>query len=237
MTTVFIISAPSGSGKSTLVNEVRQIVSGLDFSVSYTTRKPRGSEQNRREYCFVPRSEFEVMIRRQEFLEYADVFGNYYGTAKRVLEEAERSGRDLLLDIDVQGAEQIMKKIPEAVSIFVLPPDRTTLEMRLRSRSQDAQDVIQLRLCTATREIENYSKYDYILVNDRLEEAVASLRAILLMERSKRGSQQPTVDADTIARAERSRLQSVRDRVQPILESFRSRGDQGCTRAAGENSL
>jgi guanylate kinase len=228
MTTVFIISAPSGSGKSTLVNEVRQIVPGLDFSVSYTTRKPRGSEQNRREYCFVPRSEFEVMIRRGEFLEYADVFGNYYGTAKRALEEAELSGRDLLLDIDVQGAAQIMSKIHDRVSIFVLPPDRPTLEMRLRSRSQYAEDVIQLRLRTATREIENYSKYDYILLNDRLEEAVAALRAILVVERSKRtGSQQSNLDADTIARAERCRLQNARERLQPILASFRQTDASG----------
>jgi guanylate kinase len=228
MTTVFIISAPSGSGKSTLVNEVRQIVSGLDFSVSYTTRKPRGSEQNRREYCFVPRPEFEKMIERGEFLEYADVFGNYYGTSKRALEEAKRNGRDLLLDIDVQGAAQIMQTMPDAVSIFLLPPDRATLEMRLRSRSQDAEDVIQLRLLTATREIENYSKYDYILINDHLEESVAALKAVLLAERSRHsGTQQFTVDADTIARAESCRLENVRDRLPPILASFATAAAQG----------
>ena len=155
MTTVFIISAPSGSGKSTLVNEVRRIVPGLDFSVSYTTRPPRGNEQNGREYFFVLRSEFERMKTNGEFLEYADVFGNYYGTARRFLQKAETSGHDLLLDIDVQGAEQIKHEIPEAVSIFVLPPNRTELESRLRHRSLDAEDVIQRRLVTATREIEN----------------------------------------------------------------------------------
>jgi guanylate kinase len=221
MTTVFIISAPSGSGKSTLVDKVRQIVPSVDFSVSYTTRKPRGPEQDRREYCFVPRAEFEVMKRRDEFLEYADVFGNCYGTPRRALEEAQRAGRDLLLDIDVQGAEQVKQKIPEAVRIFVLPPNRQELEKRLRLRSQDDEAVIQRRLDTATREIENYSKYDYILVNDYLEDSVASLKAILLVERMKHaGNQQSTIDADTIARAERCRLENVGDRLPPILASF-----------------
>jgi len=221
MTTVYIISAPSGSGKSTLVNEVRQIVSGLDFSVSYTTRAPRGSEQNGREYFFVTRSEFEAMIEKGEFLEYANVFGNYYGTARRFLREAQQNGRDLLLDIDVQGAEQIKRKLPEAVSIFILPPDRKTLEQRLRRRSLDREDVIQTRLVTATREIENYEKYDYILVNDRLEESTEALKAILLAERRQRsGTQSSAEDAGMAARAESCRLRNVRQRLQPILASF-----------------
>src|SRR5579883_451485 len=151
MTTVYIISAPSGSGKSTLVNEVRQIVPGLDFSVSYTTREHRGSEQNGREYYFVSRPEFEAMIAEDEFLEYASVFGNYYGTARRFLREAEQNGRDLLLDIDVQGAAQIKNKIPDAASVFVLPPDRQTLEWRLRHRGEDPEAVICRRLDTARR--------------------------------------------------------------------------------------
>src|SRR5882672_256075 len=110
MTIVYIISAPSGSGKSTLVNEVRRLVPGLDFSVSYTTRPPRGSEQNRREYYFVSRADFTAMIRKKEFLEYADVFGNLYGTSRRFLREAEQKGHDLVLDIDVQGAQQIRQQ-------------------------------------------------------------------------------------------------------------------------------
>src|SRR5512146_3401201 len=176
MSTVYIISAPSGSGKSTLVNELRKLISNLDFSISYTTRRPRGSEQNGREYFFVPIQDFEEMIARGEFLEHANVFGNYYGTAKRFLQEAERSGHDLLLDIDVQGAAQIKSKIPDAVSIFILPPDREKLEWRLRNRGLDAEEVIQRRLVTASREIENYDKYDYILVNDRLEDSVEALQ-------------------------------------------------------------
>lgn len=221
MTTVYIISAPSGSGKSTLVDQARQIVPQLDFSVSYTTRLPRGSEQNGREYYFVARTEFEDMIARDEFLEYADVFGNWYGTARRFLREAEQNRHDLLLDIDVQGAEQIKRKLPQAVSIFILPPHRKELERRLRKRSVDAEDVIQRRLVTATREIENYRKYDYILINDRLEESIDALKAILLAERQKRSELHlSTDDKEMLAKAERWRLGNVQAQLQPILASF-----------------
>ena len=218
MTDVFIISAPSGSGKSTLVNEIRQMVSNLSFSVSYTTRKPRGSEQNEREYFFVSRDEFESMIRKDEFLEYARVFEtDYYGTAKRFWKKAEAEGKDLLLDIDVQGAAQIKSKLPDAVSIFILPPNRTELEQRLRSRGQDSEEKIHRRLEEARREIENYDKYDYILVNDRLADSVEALKAILLSQRSKR---QGRTDAMLSATAEKYRLENVRQRLQPILQSF-----------------
>ncbi len=221
MSVVFIISAPSGSGKSTLVNELRKLVHNLDFSISYTTRLPRGSEQNGREYNFVSRSSFDEMIQRGDFLEYAEVFGNCYGTAKRFLAEAEGANHDLVLDIDVQGAAQIKRKLPRAVSIFILPPDRHTLEWRLRSRGLDAHDVIDRRLVTASREIENYDKYDYILVNDRLDESVEALKAIVLAERSRRSGAPPTAeDSRNMELAERCRLQNVRQRLQPILASF-----------------
>ncbi|HET7205984.1 MAG TPA: guanylate kinase [Terriglobales bacterium] len=222
MSIVFIVSAPSGSGKSTLVNELRKIVPHLDFSISFTTRPPRGSEQNGREYYFVSRAEFDKMLHQDEFLESAEVFGNCYGTARRFLREAETSGDDLVLDIDVQGAAQIKKRIPGAVSIFILPPDRKTLEWRLRSRGLDAEDVIERRLVTASREIENYDKYDYILVNDRLEDSVEALKAIVLAERSRR-SEKKTTSADESRNfeiAERCRLANVRERLQPILASF-----------------
>jgi len=221
MTNVYIISAPSGSGKSTLVSKVREIVPGLDFSISYTTRSPRGQEQNGREYFFITREEFEQMIEGGEFLEHAEVFGNYYGTARCFLEQAEKNGHDLLLDIDVQGAAQIKGKLPSAVSIFILPPDRRTLEARLRNRSLDAENVIQNRLATASREIENYEKYDYILVNDRLEESVEMLKAILLGEHLKAtGKQLSRPEMDLLAKAEQCRLRNVRERLQPILASF-----------------
>src|SRR5258707_436143 len=137
---VYIISAPSGSGKSTLVNELLKSVHDLDFSISYTTRSPRGSEKNGKQYYFVSRSEFETMIRDDQFLEHAEVFGNYYGTARRFLRDAEKNGRDLLLDIDVQGAAQIQRKLPSATSVFILPPNRKTLEERLRKRSEDREE-------------------------------------------------------------------------------------------------
>ena len=218
MSIVLIISAPAGSGKSTLVNRVRKCVPGLEFSISYTTRKPRGHEQNGREYFFVSREEFERMIQRDEFLEYAMVFEtDYYGTARRFLEQAERDGNDLLLDIDVQGAAQIKKKIPDAVSIFILPPNRMELEKRLRARSQDSEPVIQRRLKAAGREIENYHNYAYIVVNDRLEDSVKTLAAILQSERQRRRG---CADSAQEAVAERSKLARVRDRLQPILQSF-----------------
>jgi guanylate kinase len=218
---VYIISAPSGSGKSTLVTELLTLVPDLDFSISYTTRPPRGSEQDGKQYFFISRNEFERMIDRDEFLEYADVFGNYYGTARRFLQEAEQKGHDLLLDIDVQGAKQIKQKLPEAISIFVLPPDRKTLEWRLRKRSEDAEAVIQRRLVTASREIENYDKYNYILVNDKLEESIESFKAIVRAERLRRpGRPLSEEERKIVALADRSQLSNIRDRVQPILASF-----------------
>jgi len=217
MTNVYIISAPSGSGKSTLVEKVRKMVPRLEFSISYTTRQPRGNEHNGVEYFFVSREEFDRMDKSGDFLENAEVFGNCYGTAKRFLDEAQRGGNDLLLDIDVQGAAQIKRRIPEAVSIFILPPDRKTLEARLRHRSLDREDVIQRRLVTASREIEKYREYDYILINDRLEDSVEALKAILLTERL---TDSGSTDAEMLAIAERCRLSNVGERLQPILASF-----------------
>jgi guanylate kinase len=228
MTTVYIISAPSGSGKSTLVGQVRKLIPDLDFSISYTTRSPRGKEKNGQEYFFISREEFQEMIRRDEFLEHADVFGNFYGTAKTVLRQAEARGKDLLLDIDVQGAEQIKRKLPQAVSIFIMPPDRKTLEERLRKRSLDTDEVIQRRLVTASREIENYGKYDYILINDRLDESIDALMAILLAERLKRSGVQGSMkDAEALAKAEGCRLRNIRERLQPILASFAAAATSG----------
>jgi guanylate kinase len=218
---VFIVSAPSGSGKSTLVNELLKLVSDLEFSISYTTRAPRGSEQNGKQYHFVRRDEFEQMIRDDEFLEHANVHGNCYGTARQFMREAEQKGHDLLLDIDVQGAAQVKHKLPDAISIFVLPPDRKTLEWRLSNRGEDAASVIHDRLLTASREIENYDKYDYILINDQLEESCENLRAIVLAERLKRSGLSLTEQEKRIvAIADGCRLANARDRIQPILASF-----------------
>ena len=233
--TVFIISAPSGSGKSTLVSELRRSVPNLEFSISYTTRPPRGSEQHGREYFFLTRDEFERMIAAGEFLEHAEVFGNYYGTARRFLRQAEDAGRDIVLDIDVQGAAQVNRLLPDAVTIFVLPPSRDILEKRLRRRSEAEgkvnEETIQRRLHTAAKEIENYSKYRYILVNDRLEESIDELKAIVLAERSQRSqggvSDQPNIQA----LAESCLLPNMRPRIQRILATFRA--DASGTGASG----
>jgi guanylate kinase len=228
MSIVYIVSAPSGSGKSTLVAELLKTVRNLDFSISYTTRPPRGPEQNRKEYFFTSREEFKDMIDADEFLEYADVFGNYYGTAKRFLREAEERGNDLLLDIDVQGASQIMRKIPDAVSIFILPPDWETLERRLRSRGQDSEAVIRRRLDTARREIENYSKYDYILINNLLEQSACQLQNIVLAERLQQGGTRLSAEEKQLVEtAQVCRLEQAQERVQPILASFQAQVVKG----------
>ena len=200
MTTVFIISAPSGSGKSTLVSRLLEVDPRLMFSVSYTTRKPRGAEVEGKGYHFVSREEFEAMLARDEFLESAQVFGNYYGTHRCILEEAREQGKDLVLDIDVQGARQLKEKIPEAVTVFVLAPSRQVLEQRLRSRGEDREEVITRRLRAAAEEIRNYEAYDYVLINRELAEAEATLCAIV--------------------RAERARRTRIEDQIRPILETF-----------------
>ena len=189
LVTIFIISAPSGSGKSTLVSKVLLRDPRLRFSVSYTTRKPRGREKRGESYIYISRKEFEERIEHGEFLEYADVFGNYYGTHRSVLEQAQQEGKDLVLDIDVQGARQL-----KAVSIFILAPSRDILEQRLRTRSEDTEEVIQRRLREAAEEIRNYRQYDYVLINHRLEESVDVLASIVKAERNGRTDSANTGD-------------------------------------------
>jgi guanylate kinase len=168
------------------------------------------------------------MIRDGAFLEHAEVFGNYYGTARRFLHEAEQNGRDLLLDIDVQGAAQIQQKLPNATSIFILPPNRKTLEERLRKRSEDREEVIQRRLITASHEIENYDRYNYILVNDHLEESIEILQAIVRSERLLRAGRALSEDeAKIVSLSDCCRLTNVRERLKPILDSFKIPGELG----------
>jgi guanylate kinase len=200
MTTVFIISAPSGSGKSTLTSALIRMVPKIRFSVSYTTRQPRGQEKDGEDYFFIGRQEFERRVALGEFLEHAEVFGNYYGTHFSELARADRDGYDLVLDIDVQGARQLKQKIPAGVSIFVLAPSRQVLEERLRSRGQDSDEVIQRRLREAAEEIRNYDRYDYVLVN---QEVAASIDTLV-----------------SIVKATRSRRDRMEDSIRPILETF-----------------
>ncbi len=185
-TVVFIISAPSGSGKSSLVEGILRQDLRLLFSISYTTRLPRGEECDGENYHFISRADFEARIARGEFLEYADVFGNYYGTSRRMLDQAIRQGKDLVLDIDVQGARKLKVALPQAITIFVLPPSRKVLEERLRARSQDSDVVIERRLRGAAEEVRNYKQYDYVLINDDLAECTAQLAAIIEAERFRR---------------------------------------------------
>lgn len=183
---VFIISAPSGSGKSTLVSGLLANVPGLRFSISYTTRAPRGAEEHGRDYYFVDRPAFERMMGSGEFLEHAEVFGHYYGTHQSEIEFAARDGCDLVLDIDVQGARQLRSKIPHAVTIFILAPSREELEQRLRARSDTREEVIQRRLLGAAEEIRNYDQYDYVLINRDVAAGVDTLCSIVKAERVRR---------------------------------------------------
>jgi guanylate kinase len=200
VTSLFIISAPSGSGKSTLVGHLMARVPGLRFSVSYTTRKPRGEEKEGEAYYFISREEFEQRLEKGEFLEYADVFGNYYGTHRSELQKAEAEGVDLILDIDVKGARQLKEKVSTAVSIFILPPSKIELEQRLRLRSEDSESVIQRRLHEAAEEIRSYPSYDYVLVNKDVQESADNLVSIVT--------------------AVRSRRERMEQQIRPILETF-----------------
>jgi guanylate kinase len=229
---LFIISAPSGSGKSTIVNQLRSLVAGLEFSVSWTTRGPRGSEVDSREYHFTTREHFEEMIRNGEFLEHAEVFGNYYGTARATLREAFTHGRDLLLDIDVQGAAQVREKCQEAVSIFLMPPSPEVLAMRLRNRSraEGAVDEVRIerRLARARLEIENYGEYGYILVNDVLDRAVEEMAAIVAAERIRRNGAAETPDDERLLKiAEGCRTANSEARIRPVLKAFGVTADTG----------
>jgi guanylate kinase len=229
---LFIISAPSGSGKSTLVSELRKQVSGVDFAISWTTRAPRGSEENGREYNFTTREEFQRMLDAGIFLEHAEVFGQFYGTARRSLDEARAAGHDLLLDIDVQGAAQVRARMPEAVSIFVLPPNPKVLRTRLRNRSRAEGVVVEAelyrRLSEASKEIENYREYSYILVNDILDRAVAQLEAIVLAERFYRNGETIAYRSRRVLEVAAACLQmNAQERLKPVLEAFGILGSQG----------
>lgn len=185
MSQVFIISAPSGSGKSTLVRRLMESDPNLIFSVSYTTRAPRGQETNGTEYNFVARADFEAMIGRDEFVEYAKVFDDYYGTHKRYIHQGLAEGKDVVLDIDVKGARQLRERIPEAVSVFVLAPSREELEKRLRARGDVSEQVIRKRVAEAAREIEDFSQYTHVLVNDDVERASDLLYSIVKAARAR----------------------------------------------------
>lgn len=176
---LYVVAAPSGAGKTSLVKALMEREPGIQFSVSYTTRKPRPNEIPGRDYHFVSMERFQEMSAKHEFLEHAQVFDNCYGTGVRAVQEALANGEQLLLEIDWQGARQVRARLPEALSIFILPPSRAALEQRLKARSTDSAEVIQRRLRDAAEDLSHWSEFDYVVVNDRFEQALEDLRAIV----------------------------------------------------------
>ena len=203
---LFVVSAPSGTGKTTVVERLVQRLPDLALSRSYTSRVARPGEADGVDYNFVSRPRFEQMVADGEFLEWADVFGNLYGTCATDVERQISSGLDMVLVIDVQGARQVRQRYKETVGVFVLPPSFEVLERRLRGRSKDPEDAMQRRLDTARNEVAAFIEYDYVIVNDELEGCVDRLRAIVL--------------------AERARLRAAYDEAERILDTFRERASQ-----------
>jgi guanylate kinase len=195
---ILVISAPSGAGKSTLVRRLIASLPDLAFSVSHTTRPRREGEKEGRDYFFVTRRHFETMIAADEFIEWAEVFGHLYGTSKAQLGRILADGHDVLLDIDVQGHQQVRKRLPDALSVFILPPSFGELERRLTARHSDSPQDVERRLAAARREICHWPEYDYLVVNDRLPRATQALRAIVQAGRVRRDTQ--AVRAEEICR-------------------------------------
>ncbi len=200
--TLFVISAPSGAGKSTILHRVLADLPAVAFSVSHTTRKPRPGEEHGRDYFFVSPEEFASMREKGAFLEAAEVHGNWYGTSRQAVRDLQAQGLDVLLDIDVQGAEQVRAAGNTAVFLFIAPPSLAELERRLRGRGTDSEDVIRLRLANARRELLAASRYDHVIVNDDLDRAVAMVEAVILARRSqyRRGYDNTPIVLDTLVR-------------------------------------
>ncbi len=194
---MFVVSAPSGTGKTTVVERLVQVVPDLSLSRSYTSRVMRAGENDGVDYNFITRARFETMIAEHAFLEWADVFGNYYGTCASDAEREMAAGRDLVLVIDVQGARQVRKMRSRTIGVFVLPPSFAVLERRLRGRSKDSEEAIRRRLATAREEIAAVEEYDYVVVNDALDACVDRLRAIVFAERSRLAAMGDVVKAIT----------------------------------------
>jgi len=183
---VFVISAPSGTGKTTLLKRVMEALPDLRFSVSYTTRSPRANEREGEDYHFISPERFQEMVEREEFLEWAEVVENRYGTAKGSIERLRKEGFDVLLDIDTQGAKKLKEKLDHSILIFILPPSYETLQKRLFTRGLDSAEVMRNRLANARTEIEEACRYHYLIVNERIEVAVETLKAIIVAERCRR---------------------------------------------------
>jgi len=175
---LYVIAAPSGAGKTSLMRALLERRPGLSFSVSCTTRAPRPHEQNGRDYHFISRAEFERLVQADAFIEHADVFGNLYGTLRATVESALAEGRDLILEIDWQGANQVRRRLPEAIQIFILPPSRSELEARLRKRGTDSPEAIARRLAESVSEMSHWREFDYVVINGDFDQALAEMEAI-----------------------------------------------------------
>lgn len=191
---LFIISSPSGGGKGTLIREVLRTVPNIGYSVSFTTRKIREGEENGVHYNFISREEFQNLINQGEFLEYAEVHGNYYGTSKSQVERETALGRDIILEIDVQGADLIREKTSETVEVFILPPSFEVLKERLTARQTESNEDLELRLKNSKDEVKNYTKFDYVIINDEVSKAVNDLQSVIYAERNKRERQDESVE-------------------------------------------
>lgn len=183
---LIIISSPSGGGKGTLIKELLKIVPNIGYSVSFTTRTMRVGEENGRDYFFVDHQDFEKLIEEGEFLEYAEVHGNFYGTSINRIKVETDLGHDIILEIDVQGAANVRAKVPEAVSIFILPPSYQVLERRLTNRATEKKEDLRLRLRNSLGEVKRYTEFEYVVINDDVDRATADLQTIILAERLKR---------------------------------------------------
>ena len=190
---LLIISSPSGGGKGTLIREVLQTTPDITFSVSYTTREMRKGEMDGREYFFVSVEKFQELIAKNEFLEHAEVHGNFYGTSRSQVNRLTESGKDVLLEVDVQGAKNLLAKVPDAVSIFILPPSFATLETRLRMRATESSGDLQVRLRNSFHEVLEYDKFRFVVVNDDLETAVEQIRTIINAERHRTNRQDAAI--------------------------------------------
>ena len=199
---LFVVSSPSGGGKGTLIKRVLSTVPNLGYSVSYTTRPPRNGEVNGREYFFVTTDQFEAMIAAEEFLEWAHVHGKLYGTSRQQVSHEISQGRDIILEVDVQGAASVRRLLPDAVTIFILPPSLETLRKRLVARGTDSEEELELRLRNAPDELMNYKAFDFVIINENVDRATSQLRAVI--------------------NAERVRPRHQEDSIQTIIQNFMS---------------
>lgn len=210
--TLYIVSAPSGAGKTSLVTALIQDDPRISVSVSHTTRNKRPGEEHGVNYHFVSHDEFKALIERNDFLEHAEVFGNFYGTSRSALQQALDQGQDLILEIDWQGAQQVRKLMPEALSVFILPPSQQALRQRLDNRGQDSEEIIEGRMKEAVSEMVHYDEYDYVIINDDFADALEDLKAVFRANRND--------DLQAVQRAEALKLQQQQQRHGALLKQL-----------------